>query len=53
MREDVDTISNTNKVDKLMISGMTSKTLKPSGKEEAKKWLKDIVSEVLELNWQG
>ena len=47
MREDVDTISNINKEDKMMISGMISKTPRPVGREEAKKWLKDIVSEIL------
>ena len=48
IREDVDFISNTNKEDKMMISGLTSKTPRPSGREEIKKWLKDMVTEALE-----
>ena len=47
IREDVDTMSNQNKEDKIMISGMISKIPRPSGKEDIKTWLKDIVSEVL------
>ena len=47
MREDIDTISNINKEDKIIISGMTSETPKPTGKVEAKDWLKDIVSKIL------
>lgn len=53
IREDVDTISNTNKEDKIMISGMTSKTPKPFGKDEIKKWLKEMVSEALESIEKG
>ncbi len=48
IREDVDTISNTNKEDKMIISVMVSKTPRPAGREEARKWLRDIVTEVLE-----
>ena len=48
IREDVDTISNTHKEDKMIISGMVSKTPRPAGREEARKWLRDIVTEVLE-----
>ena len=47
MREELDTMSNINKEDKMVISGLTSKVVKPSGREEARKWLKDIVAEVL------
>jgi hypothetical protein len=47
MREEIDTISNINKEDKIKISGMTSETPKPTGKVEAKDWLKDIVSKIL------
>jgi hypothetical protein len=45
--EDVDVIANISKDDKLSISGMTSKTPRPTGKEEIGKWLKNIVSEIL------
>jgi hypothetical protein len=31
-----------------MISGMTSKVPKPTGKEEIKQWLKNIVADVLD-----
>jgi hypothetical protein len=37
IREDLDTISNTAKEDKLMISGMISKIPRPTGKEETRK----------------
>jgi hypothetical protein len=45
MWEDIDVISNTNKEDKMIITGLASKTPKPMGAEEARKWLKNIVSE--------
>jgi hypothetical protein len=48
MQEDIDSISNTNKEDKMLITGLTSKTPKPTGAEDARKWLKDIVSEILD-----
>jgi hypothetical protein len=47
MREDIDAISNTAKEDKLMITGMTSKIPRPTGKDEIRKWLKDIVFQVI------
>jgi hypothetical protein len=53
MRKDIDTIFKTNRDERLIISGMTSKTLKPGAKEKAIKWLKDLVSEVLESIGQG
>jgi hypothetical protein len=49
IREDLDTISNAAKEDKLMMSGLSSKIPKPTGKDETRKWLKDIVSEVLNV----
>ena len=48
LREDLDTISNANKEDKIVISGLSSKTPRPAGRDEVKVWLKDMVSEVLE-----
>ena len=48
MREDIDAMSNTNKEDKMIISGLTCRVPKPIGAEEARKWLKNIVSEVLD-----
>ena len=36
MREDIDTISNSNKENKMVISGMTSRIPKPTGREESK-----------------
>ncbi len=48
LREDLDTVSNTNKEDKIIISGLSSKAPRPAGKEEVKVWLKEMVSEVLD-----
>jgi hypothetical protein len=48
MGEDIDAISNGNKEDKMIITGLASKTPKPTGAEEARKWLKNIVSEILD-----
>ncbi len=48
IRKDIDTISNTNKEDKMIISGMVSKTPRPAGREEARKWLREIVTDILE-----
>ena len=53
LREDVDTISNTNKVDKMLILGMTSKVPRPTGREEIKGWLKEMMSGVLESIEKG
>jgi hypothetical protein len=47
IREDLDVISNMAKEDKLMTSGMIRKVPKPMGKDEIRKWLKDIVSDIL------
>jgi hypothetical protein len=53
LREDLDTVSNTNKEDKIMISGLTSTIPRPPGRDEARKWLKDIVSKVLDSIEEG
>jgi hypothetical protein len=53
LREDLDTISNVNKEDKIVISGLSSKTPRPAGRDEVKVWLRDMVSEVLESNEPG
>jgi hypothetical protein len=53
LREDLDTVSNTNKEDKIMISGLTSSIPRPTGIVEARQWLKDIVSGVLESIEEG
>jgi hypothetical protein len=37
LREDVDTSSNINKEDKMVISGLTSKTPKPMGRDNTNK----------------
>jgi hypothetical protein len=49
MREVIDTVSNINKEDKMVISGLSSKTPKPTAREETSKWLKEIVSHVLDF----
>ena len=48
LREDVDTTSNINKEDKMVISGLSSKTPKPVGRDETNKWLKEMVANVLD-----
>jgi hypothetical protein len=53
IREDLDVISNTNKQDKILISGMSSKIPRPTGRDEVKRWLKDMVSEKLESIEKG
>jgi hypothetical protein len=40
LQEDVDVTSNINKEDKMILSGLSCKTPKPTGADEAKKWLK-------------
>jgi hypothetical protein len=48
LREDVDCISNTNKEDKMIISGLSSRIPKPTGNVEIPTWLKNMVSDTLE-----
>ena len=48
LREDMDAMSNGNKEDKMIITGLSSRIPRPTGAEEAKKWLKTIVSELLD-----
>ena len=48
IREEMDYISNTKKEDRIIITGLTSKTPMPKASEEKKKWLDNIVGEVLE-----
>ena len=47
MREELDYISNSKKEDRIIITGITSKTPMPTSSEEKKKWLNDIVGEVI------
>jgi hypothetical protein len=47
MREDIDTISNTNKEDRMIVSGLTSKEPKPTRNEDGTIWLRNIVSDFL------
>jgi hypothetical protein len=51
--EDLDTMANSNREDKMVISGLSSKTLKPAGRVEAALWLKEIVTQVLESIEKG
>jgi hypothetical protein len=44
----LDTVSNTNKEDKIIIAGLTSTVPRPAGRVEARQWLEDIVSGVLD-----
>jgi hypothetical protein len=46
--EDVDCISNANKEDKMIISGLSRRIPKPTGNVEIRTWLKNIVSDTLE-----
>ena len=48
IREELDYISNSKKEDKIIITGLTSKTPMPTTSEEKKKWLNQIVGETLE-----
>ena len=47
IREEQDYQLNIKKEDRLLIMGMSSETRQPAGQTEAKKWLHDIVSEML------
>ena len=47
MREELDTISNAKKEDRLIITGLTSKSPPPNSFEEKKKWLSDIITGLL------
>ena len=48
IREELDFFSNARKEDRIVISGLTSRIPMPSGLEERKKWLKDLVGAVLD-----
>jgi hypothetical protein len=41
MHEDIDAMSNTNKTNEMILSGLSCKTSKPVGAEEGRKWLKN------------
>jgi hypothetical protein len=47
IRENLDTISNTNKEDKMVILGMSSKVPRPTEIDKIRKWLKEIELYVL------
>ena len=47
IREELDFQSNTKKEDRIVITGLTSKIPSPASLEEKKKWLRDIVGEIL------
>ena len=53
MREELDTITNTNKEDRLIITGMINKIPMPQGFQERKKWVLDMVGEVVETIEKG
>ena len=48
IREELDFFSNTRKEDRIIVSGLTSRVPMPIPATEKKKWLKDLVSEILE-----
>ena len=48
MREELDFISNCKKEDKIIITGITSKSAMPTAGEEKKKWINSMVGEVLD-----
>ena len=48
IREEIDFISNVKKEDKIIITGLTSKSPMPTQGDEKKKWLNSIVGEVLD-----
>ena len=47
MREELDTIRNSKKEDRIIITGLTSKIPPPTAHEDKKKWLSDIVTDLL------
>ena len=47
IREELDHLSNTRKEDRIIVTGLTSRVPRPVGVEEGKKWLKDLVGDVL------
>jgi hypothetical protein len=53
MREELDTMTNTNKEDRLIITVMTNKIPMPHGYQEKKKWLLDMVGGEIERIEQG
>jgi hypothetical protein len=48
LREEIDYIANTKKEDRIIITGLTSKTPMPMQSEEKKKWLNGIFGKILE-----
>ena len=48
IREELDFLSNTKKEDRIIVTGLTSKSPMPATIEAKKKWLKDLVGEILE-----
>ena len=53
MREEIDAITNNNKEDRLIITGMSNKTPMPQAIQDRKKWLLEMVGEVIEKIEQG
>ena len=48
IREEMDTLTNRNKEDRVIITGLTSKTVPPVGLTEKKTWLKGVVVDILD-----
>ncbi len=53
IREELDTMTNINKEDRLIITGMANKTPMPQGYQEKKKWVLDMVGGVIDRIEQG
>ena len=53
IRDELDAMTNINKEDRIIITGMTNKTPMPQGFTETKKWLSEMVGEVLNRIEQG
>ena len=53
MREEIDAIANANKEDRLIITGMNNKTPMPQSFQDRKKWVLDMVGEVIERIEKG
>ena len=47
IREELDFLSNTRKEDRIIVTGLTSQIPMPVGFEEKKKWLRDLVGNIL------
>ena len=53
IRDELDAMTNTNKEDRIIITGMTNSTVMPQGFADKKKWMADMVGRVINKIEQG